>query len=269
MVKKDLEYYMKLPYTITLKPGANVDEKYWIARVLELPHCMTHGSTPEEAIQDIEDAKREWLESNIKDSNPIPEPATYSGQFHVRMSPSLHESLSRMADIEGVSLNQFIVMALSRTAGRIEGSNTDKIDSIRAIMKDAGMSWSIGKGSGQDRSIDAAKSALDSFPKDIYINEASIILFNILGSNTLNLFEVNKAVDVIKDAINPDSDVFFSIANDPALEDEVRITLIAIGLKSDTHVISLLGEQIGTSKKLNTINLGEKTNIPKKQFLWS
>ncbi len=117
---KRLEYYMALPYTITLKRGTGDGEAYWIARVLELPHCMTHGDTPEEALRDIEDAKREWLKSNLDAGLPIPEPAKFSGQYHVRMPPSLHEALARRSVAEEVSLNQLIVTALARAVGYAE-----------------------------------------------------------------------------------------------------------------------------------------------------
>lgn len=120
MANKSLEYYIGLPYTITLKRGNGDDEEYWIARVLELPHCMTHGSTPEEALSDIEDAKREWLKSNLDDGLPIPEPVRFTGQYHLRMPPSLHEALALKSESEEVSLNQFMITALARAVGYAE-----------------------------------------------------------------------------------------------------------------------------------------------------
>ena len=120
MANKDLEYYLGLPYTITLKRGTGDGGEYWIARVLELPHCMTHGATPEEALRDIEDAKREWLKSNLEAGLPIPEPAKFTGQYHLRMPPSLHEALTLKSESEDVSLNQFIITALARSVGYAE-----------------------------------------------------------------------------------------------------------------------------------------------------
>jgi antitoxin HicB len=120
MANKDLEYYLSVPYTIILKRGTGDGKEYWIARVLELPHCMTHGATPEEALKDIEDAKREWLKSNLDASLPIPEPARFTGQYHLRMPPSLHEALVRKAESEDISLNQFMVTALARAVGYAE-----------------------------------------------------------------------------------------------------------------------------------------------------
>ena len=120
MANKDLEYYLLLPYTITLKRGTGEGAEYWIARVLELPHCMTHGATPEEALGDIEDAKSEWLKSNLDDGLPIPEPPKFTGQYHLRMPPSLHEAITLKSQSEDISLNQFILTALARAVGYAE-----------------------------------------------------------------------------------------------------------------------------------------------------
>jgi predicted RNase H-like HicB family nuclease len=117
MANKKLEYYMSLPYTVTLKRGDDAGAAYWVASVVELPHCMTHGATPEEAVQDIEDAKREWLKSSLEENLTIPEPARFTGQYHLRMPPSLHEALALKSESEEVSLNQFMVTALARAVG--------------------------------------------------------------------------------------------------------------------------------------------------------
>ena len=117
MTKKDLNYYLHLPYTITVKRGIGEGEEYWIARIIELPHCLTHGATAEEALRDIEDAKREWIKSNLEDGLPVPEPAKYTGQYHLRMPPTLHEALALRSESEEVSLNQFMVTALARAVG--------------------------------------------------------------------------------------------------------------------------------------------------------
>jgi antitoxin HicB len=118
-MKKDLEYYAKLPYTIILEKGEGPGD-YWVARIAELPHCMIHGSTPEDALKEIEEVKIEWLESNLEDGLPIPEPTEhkYSGMIRVRMPPSLHRVLADRASVEDVSLNQYMVTALARAVGQ-------------------------------------------------------------------------------------------------------------------------------------------------------
>ncbi len=42
----------------------------------------------------------------------------YSGKVNLRMPKSLHRDLSRRAEEEGVSLNQFMVVALARAVGK-------------------------------------------------------------------------------------------------------------------------------------------------------
>ncbi|MFC1872392.1 cell division protein FtsZ [Chloroflexota bacterium] len=107
--------------------------------------------------------------------------------------------------------------------------NLDFAD-VKAIMKDAGPAWmSIGRGSGQNRAIDAAKEALASPMLDVSINGSKAVLFNVVGSNSLTLFEVNQAAEVIRQAVDPDANIIFGVAHDPAMEAEVRITLIATG----------------------------------------
>ena len=85
----------------------------------ELPHCLIHGDTPEEAIREIEEVKRDWIKSNLERGLKIPESVSrkYSGQISLRIPPSLHKLLSDIATVEEVSLNQFMTMALARETG--------------------------------------------------------------------------------------------------------------------------------------------------------
>lgn len=112
-LKKEVQKYMKLPYTIKLIPEE--DGTYFI-EVEELPGCMSQGDTPEEAFEMIKDAMEDWLESSIDRGLKIPLPNVmreYSGRFVVRVPVSLHRKLVEVAHREGVSLNQYVVSMLS------------------------------------------------------------------------------------------------------------------------------------------------------------
>jgi len=101
-MEKDLDYYLKLPYTIELIPDS---EQGWFVRVKELRGCMSQGDTVQEAYEMIQDAMQGWLEVAIEDNIPIPEPALdedYSGKFVVRLPRSLHRQLAETAEREGV-----------------------------------------------------------------------------------------------------------------------------------------------------------------------
>ncbi|MFC1904608.1 cell division protein FtsZ [Chloroflexota bacterium] len=110
--------------------------------------------------------------------------------------------------------------------------NLDFAD-VKAVMKDAGPAWmSIGRGSGQNRAVDAAKEALASPLLDVSIDGSKGVLFNIVGSSSLTLFEVNEAADVVKQAVDPEANIIFGVAHDPSMDKEVRITLVATGFVS-------------------------------------
>jgi antitoxin HicB len=118
-IEKPLDYYDNLPYNIVLESWDDGDGVYWVARVIELPYCIIDGNTPEEALEEIKGVKREWIESNLKRGLKIPEPNTrdYSGQIRLRISPVLHRVLSEKANIEGISLNQYMNTLLAQGAG--------------------------------------------------------------------------------------------------------------------------------------------------------
>ena len=130
-IKHDLEYYLNLPYTIILERWDESKGPYWVARVAELPHCMIHGDTPEETIKEIEEVKRDWIKSNLERGLPIPEPSPrkYSGKMILRISPSLHKLLVHRAEVEGMSLNQYMSTALATSVGlSIEHTKTRKAE---------------------------------------------------------------------------------------------------------------------------------------------
>lgn len=49
-------------------------DKIYVASVPELPGCMAHGSTKEQALREIETAKELWIETALEDGQPVPEP---------------------------------------------------------------------------------------------------------------------------------------------------------------------------------------------------
>jgi len=125
--------------------------------------------------------------------------------------------------------------------------NLDFAD-VKAVMKDAGPAWmSIGRGSGQNRATDAAREALASPLLDVSINGSKGVLFNVVGGSDLSLFEVNEAAEVIRQAVDPDANIIFGVAHDPAMDKEVRITLIATGFVSKMGLPGSEDEESETS----------------------
>jgi predicted RNase H-like HicB family nuclease len=126
-MKKDfteqVKYYCSLPYQVVIEKWDDGRGVYYVARVIELPDLFMTGATPEEAVAELESVKREWIETNLELGNKMPEPLSshkYSGSIVLRIPSSLHETLARISQMEGVSLNQYMVSALSRVVGRDE-----------------------------------------------------------------------------------------------------------------------------------------------------
>lgn len=120
-MKKTVEEYMQLPYTIEITP----DDGSYFVKVKELEGCMTVGDTKAEALEMIDDAMRGWLEIALEDGLEIPLPEAlredkYSGKFALRMSKTLHRKLAEGAEQEGVSINQYMLNLLTENNAQQE-----------------------------------------------------------------------------------------------------------------------------------------------------
>ncbi len=66
---------MKIPdYTVIVESLSEEDGGGFIARVPDLPGCMSDGATDSEALQNAHDAIREWIEQAHSMHRPIPRP---------------------------------------------------------------------------------------------------------------------------------------------------------------------------------------------------
>jgi cell division protein FtsZ len=113
--------------------------------------------------------------------------------------------------------------------------NLDFAD-VRAIMKDAGSAlMGIGRASGENRAVEAARQAIASPLLEVDIAGAQGILFNVSGSSNLSLFEVTEAAEEIRSAADPEANIIFGTSFNERLGDEVAITVIATGFDGKHH----------------------------------
>jgi cell division protein FtsZ len=107
--------------------------------------------------------------------------------------------------------------------------NLDFAD-VRAIRKDAGSAlMGIGRATGENRAVEAARQAIASPLLEVNITGAQGILFNITGSSSLSLFEVTEAAEEIRAAADPEANIIFGTSFNERLGEEVMITVIATG----------------------------------------
>jgi antitoxin HicB len=75
MSKTDVSAYVDLPYEVEINPENYEDGRVcYVARHPELPGCMSHGDTEDEAIASLREARELYIASLIQDGLDVPEP---------------------------------------------------------------------------------------------------------------------------------------------------------------------------------------------------
>ena len=119
-IRNHLEYYLGLPYSIEIYRDHSDENPGWVAKVKELPGCITQADSFEELEEMIYDAMRSWIEVALEDGIPVPEPRgeeNFSGKFVVRLPKSLHRELVEASQEDNVSLNTFVINILAKAMG--------------------------------------------------------------------------------------------------------------------------------------------------------
>lgn len=113
--------------------------------------------------------------------------------------------------------------------------NVDFAD-VRAIVKDAGSAlMGIGRASGENRAVEAARAAVASPLLDVTIDGAKGIIFNVTSGPDLKMYEVEEAARVITEHADPNAKVIFgSVIDESAVEPgEIKITVVATGFQKE------------------------------------
>ena len=112
--------------------------------------------------------------------------------------------------------------------------NVDFAD-VRAIMKNAGSALiGIGRGVGEDRALEAARQAISSPLVEVSIDGARGLLFTVSGGIDIGMAEINKAAEIITEAVDPEAKIIFGAVPDPNMpKGELRVTVIATGFDKD------------------------------------
>ncbi len=152
--------------------------------------------------------------------------------------------------------------------------NLDFAD-VRSIMLEGGAAlMAVGRGSGENRAVEAVQQAVSSRLLDITIDGARGILFNIKGGDTMTLFEVNEAASIIRETAHPDVNMIFGAVIDPSMDDDIAITVIATGFDGEDRtetgrVVRRPAVRTNTEAKesVYTINSSDRDNPEIPAFL--
>lgn len=107
--------------------------------------------------------------------------------------------------------------------------NADFSD-VRNIMADTGSAlMGIGQGSGENKAIEAVKSAINSPLLEYSIEGAKGVVFTITGGSNLSMHDVSEAANLINSLADKDAKIVFGAVIDESLGDEIKVTVVATG----------------------------------------
>lgn len=116
----DVEELLRAPYH---RQWFQNEDGTWSGEVAELDGVFAGGDTPDELATNLDAAMELWFEVELEEGREVPPPwgsRSYSGTLNLRLPKSLHEQAAHRAKIEGVSLNQYLVSAISSDLGRAD-----------------------------------------------------------------------------------------------------------------------------------------------------
>ncbi len=122
--------------------------------------------------------------------------------------------------------------------------NLDFAD-VKTIMKNKGLAhMGLGRGKGENRTIEAVRQAVSSPLLETTIEGATGIILNIKGGLDLTLEEVYEAADLVKEVVDPSCNIIFGSGIEDSMENEVEITVIATGFTGTSVVDDMKKEVI-------------------------
>ena len=109
--------------------------------------------------------------------------------------------------------------------------NLDFAD-VRSVMSDMGKAMmGTGEAAGEDRALLAAQNAIQNpLLDETSLKGAKAVLVNVTGGLDMTLHEVDEAANAISSEVDPEANIIFGAAFDPALEGKLRVSVVATGM---------------------------------------
>lgn len=122
--------------------------------------------------------------------------------------------------------------------------NLDFAD-VRSVMSGKGAALiGIGMARGENKAEEAATRAISSPLLEVSIEGAKDAIINVTGGDSISLYDANRAVEVIREAVGNDINTIFGIAINENLDDDMIVTVIATGFEDkDVQVINSTSKQ--------------------------
>jgi cell division protein FtsZ len=134
--------------------------------------------------------------------------------------------------------------------------NVDFAD-VRTVMENGGSAlMGTGMGRGENRAMEAAQQAISSPLLDnVSVSGATGVLVNISGGADLTLGEVHQITELVHEAVGDDAEIIFGAVHEPAMQGEIRVTVIATGFDK---VLALGGQEPTKGPSVLPFHRGER-----------
>jgi cell division protein FtsZ len=88
-----------------------------------------------------------------------------------------------------------------------------------------------GEAAGEDRALMAAQNAIQNpLLDEVSLKGAKAVLVNVTGGLDMTLLEVDEAANAISEQVDPEANIIFGAAFDPALQGKIRVSVVATGM---------------------------------------
>lgn len=115
----------------------------------------------------------------------------------------------------------------------ITGEGVINVDfgDVKTVMEGKGMVlMGIGRGSGENRAIDAATMSIQNpLLEDVSIDGAQGILVSVVASPDFSMNELKEIMDIITESSHPDAIIKYGYATNEGFRDEICVTVVAAG----------------------------------------
>lgn len=131
--------------------------------------------------------------------------------------------------------------------------NLDFAD-IKTVMSEMGKAMmGTGEASGEERAIRAAEAAIANPLLDhTSMSGAKGVLINITGGKGITLYEVDSAVNRIREEVDSDANIIFGSTFNSDLSDSIRVSVVATGIDAESS---------GTAKAQGQHQYNQETGI--------
>ena len=110
--------------------------------------------------------------------------------------------------------------------------NVDFAD-VRTVMSEAGSAMmGSGRASGENQATIATRAAIENpLLADVDVSNAKGILINITGTSVMTPQELKDIAHIVEEVASEDATIIMGQVYDDDLEDEIRVTIVATGLR--------------------------------------